>query len=263
MEVAVVELLILREAIFVNKQLFKEEFLKAPILKDIEKELDSSDEIIAVLIAGSAAINMLHEKSDIDVAILTKKSWELAPFINGDFQGYPVHWWVTPYDFGIKCYLFPKYTQVLLAGNYYMTFEDNENFIYLNPKYEKLISFLKQTKPEIQFFSAYSLVEYFKNTQQIYAWKAFTQILPPKTAAPLLDFYYKQNNLKLNKDLIFKLKKLKSFELKLTKEENTELRNALLWVCDYFDKTDKNYVTYLAKWSETAQQILKDCENNN
>lgn len=262
MEIAIADTLIQREVIGMNKALLKEELLKSPFIELATTKLDPTDEIIIVLLTGSTAAGISHERSDLDIAILTKKSWDLQPDYRGEFQGKPLHWWITPYDFGLKSWAYPIYLQLLLVGNYYMSFDDPENIIYLNPKYEKLIEFFKETKKEIQFLSLYLLTECFK-IREYNIWKKWEKFSVQKTVTPLLDFYYKQNNLSLNIELIKKIKQLRDYKLKLSDEEQAEVRKALLWTCDYFRNLEDNYAMYWAQWSIKAQAVLKECQKEN
>ena len=242
-----------------NKLLLKQEILKSPFIDLIKERVDTNDDIIAILLAGSVAAGTDHSKSDIDVAVLTKKSWDLNPNYRAEFLEQPLHWWVTPFDFGLKSWAYPIYTQLLLVGNYYMTFDQEENFIYINPKYNKLLEFLVETQDEIHFLSLYLLVERFRITQEP-IWRKWPKFLAPKTASPLLDFYYKQNNLNVNIELIKKMKNLRDYDGKLSDEEQAEIRKALLWTCDYFKDLDEDAACTWAQWSIKAQKVLKECK---
>jgi predicted nucleotidyltransferase len=57
-----------------NKQLLKEELLASPLLDIVKTQLKATDEIIAIVLAGSQASEVATETSDIDLAILTQNS---------------------------------------------------------------------------------------------------------------------------------------------------------------------------------------------
>jgi hypothetical protein len=171
------------------------------------------------------------------------------------------HWWICPFDFHIIPYTTPHFIVLHLTGAYYMSFEP-ENFIWINPKYSKLIEYLKDSYQVQKTIIACKLVEYHRKDSLI--WKTYEKFPVKKTHLPLIDFYYEQNNLTRNSELLIKVKQmLTDKNIKLTAEEQTEVRKALLWTVDYCDTLDYNYKLGGLDWQTQAEKIIEDCKNNN
>ena len=243
-----------KKVIFMNKQLLKEELLKSPLIEWATSYLNNNDEIITIQITGSEASDLVVENSDIDIAIITCSSWNLAPDISGIFQGRSMHWWVTPFDFNFKAYAKPAYIPLLLAGSYYMNFSI-ENTIWINPKYEKFIEFLRQTKIELKPTIIYNLCEYFTDISN--CWQQFNRFEFKKTYIPLIDFYWEQN--KLSKDLeLLKRAKLKS---NLSLNDSLKLKEALVWVSNWSRNQPYTYKLSNLEWQIKATALLHEIKN--
>ena len=241
----------------INTSLLKEEILKSPVLDFINESLYPGDDLILLQVAGSQVAGLATENSDIDISALSTKSWDLNPSIVGEFQNKHFHWWLCPFDFFFKAYVEPKFLTLFLNGSYYMSFKE-ENILYINPKYTKLIDFLRNNYDKQKELSIYQLVDCLQSKIEI--WKNYKKFPFSKVYAPLIDFYYEKNNLKRNVNLILKAKTSKKTKEKLTDEEQAEIRKALLWTVDYIRSQPYNYKLAGLEWQLEADRILKECQ---
>lgn len=244
-----------------NKEVLKKELLASPFLELATKSFKPTDEIIIVQIAGSTAAEIFTPSSDLDISILSFNSWDLDPEVRGTFQGQHLHWWVCPFDFHMIPYARPQYLSLFLTGAYYMSFKP-ENIIWVNPKYLKLIDFLQSTYKAQQIMLIYKLLEFYR--EDILIWKTFEQFPIKKTYTPLVDFYYEQNKLPRNTELLIKAKRsIKEKDIILTDGEQAEIRKALLWTAEYCENLDYDYKVCGLEWQIEADRIIKECKNNN
>lgn len=243
-----------------NKQLLKKELLESPFIQLATKKLKSNDEVIAVLLAGSRAANTASETSDIDIAILTSNSWDLEPELRGSFQDIHLHWWITPFDFSLKAWKHPKFIPLLLTGNYFMSFEE-EDRILVPEKYIPFIEFLKETRDTIKPIIISNLLDVYED--QISIWESYEKFPFKKTYTPLIDFYWEQNKLVKNNDLLIKAKlTINSSKVKLADEEQAEIRKALLWVANWGKNNEYSSKQSLLEWQLQAEQILNECKKS-
>ena len=262
MDVFELELLQIKDILMkstINKQLLKDEILKSPLLDLIKQNITVGDEVIMLQLSGSFAANTATEGSDVDISALTTKSWDLVPTITGKFQDRSLHWWICPFDFFFKAYIEPRFLTLFWTGSYYMSFEE-ENIIYINPKYIKFIEFLRANYSYQKQFCIHQLVDHFKVQTDI--WRVYENFPFNKTYAPLIDFYYEKNNLDRNTDLIKKAKQTVRGKTKLTSEEQAEIRKALLWTVDYTNNQPYNYKLAGLEWQVEADKILNECKKS-
>lgn len=241
-----------------NLELLKTELFKAPFIELASKQLEEGDEIIAILVAGSQSNSLATKSSDIDISIKTLKTWDLEPPIVGEFQGQPLHWWITPLAREFICWEHPKYMGLIMTGDYYMNYS-SESILYLNPKYASIIEFMHKSHSLIQKCSVYHLIRLLKKRLN---WSKQAASIPfSKLFAPLVDFYYVANNLPINISLIQKAKSsIKSTEVILTEEENKELKIAIEWTIDYCNKNSYP-IEEMLEWYKEFNQILASCKN--
>lgn len=249
----------MERGILVNKDLLKTELFKSPFLELINKELVDGDEIIIILLAGSRASGLSTPNSDIDLAVRTIKSWNLRSTIKGEFQGNHLHWWISPIIAGEIAWTDPNYLGLILTGHYFMNYS-SENIIYINPKYESLIQYLREHQNIIKITALYHLVLYLNNEIQL--WTKENTFKYSKLMLPLADFYYEKNQLTKNTDLLIKLKKaIRDSSVKITNKEWEEFSKALFWTLDYTKKNIFPVVEYLEYYKGLTEELDK-CNKN-
>ena len=245
-----------------NKLVFKESLMKSPILDFAQKAVEENDEIIMIVLSGSEASGLALPDSDIDIAIFTHRSWDLEPNLVGEFEGRHFHWWITPLCKETIAWTTPRFIPLVIAGNYYSDFSD-ENIIYINPKYQLLLNFLqnKTNIAPLQEWSAFILYQcYFKQIKAALKLKRFRFV---KSLLPLLDFYYAQNSLERNLDLLIRVKQsikiVPNDENLLTDSDWDEIFKAFTWVHNYFIEKG-SLIKETLQWYLQYEQVLEECK---
>lgn len=245
-----------------NRVAFKESILKSPILDFAQKKVEENDEIIMVVLMGSEVSGLALPDSDIDIAIFTHRSWDLEPSLIGEFENRHFHWWMTPLCKEIIAWNTPKFIPLVIAGNYYSDFSD-ENIIYINPKYQPLLNFLqnKVNLIPLQTWTAFMLYKYyFKYIKASLNLKRFRFV---KSLLPLLDFYYSQNSLERNIDLLLRIKQsikiASNDENILTASDWDEIFKIFNWVHNYFIEKG-SLIKETLQWYLQYEQVLEECK---
>lgn len=243
-----------------NKQIFKEELLKSPFLEIVTNQLETTDEIVCITISGSYAAEIAVENSDIDIAVNSLKSWNTRNLIAGSYEGVPFHWWISPIAKDLIHWEQPEHIGLLFVGSYYLPMSlQPENIIWINPKYENLMSFIQQNSSVLSLFAAFSLVKY--NKQFLLMVEKSNKFLLNKTMVPLIDFYYSKNEIARNITLLKKIKKyVKDKTVKLEETEWQEIKTALIWTKDYCNQNSYPIVDLL-EWHKQVEEIIKECQN--
>lgn len=245
----------MERGIHVNKELLKTELLTSPFLELVNKDLLENDEVILIILSGSRTSGLALDKSDIDIAVRTLKSWNLNSNIKGEFQGIHLHWWLSPIIAGEIAWVDPIHMGLILVGQYYMNY-DPENIIYLNPKYEKVIDYIRNNQPIIKLAALYHLSLY--NQNEIQLWSKTARFRYSKLILPLADFYYEKNNLVRNINLLCKIKQsIRDNSIEITDEEWTEFSTALFWTVDYLNNTEFPIVEYLSYYKGLTELLAE------
>ena len=244
-----------------NKELFKEELLKSPLIELVKKQLETGDDLVCITISGSYAAGIAVEDSDIDIAINSLKSWNTRNLLAGEYHKVPFHWWVSPIAKDLIHWEQPEHIGLLFVGSYYFPCSLlSENVIWINSKYEPLFSFIQQNNSVISLFAVFSLVKY--NKQFLLMAEKSNKFLISKTMIPLIDFYYSKNEMTRNISLLKKIKKyLKDKTVKLEEDEWQEIKIALAWTKDYCNK-NRYPIIELLEWHKQVEEIIKECQNN-
>lgn len=245
-----------------NRLLFKESILRSPLLDFAQKKVEENDEIIMVVLMGSEASGLALPDSDIDIAIFTHRSWDLEPNLAGEFEGRHFHWWITPLCKETIAWNTPRFIPLVISGNYYSDFSD-ENIIYINPKYQPLLNFLqdKANLVPLQTWSVFILYQYyFKYIKASLNLKRFRWV---KALLPLLDFYYAQNSLERNLDLLLRIKQnikiVSNNENSLTASDWDEIFKIFAWVHNYFIEKG-SLIKETLQWYLQYEQVLEECK---
>lgn len=239
----------------VNKELLRAELFNSPFLELINKDLLEGDEIVLIILAGSRASGLATPRSDIDLAVRTLKSWNLRSLVKGEFQGTHLHWWVSPIIAGEVAWVEPNYLGLILTGQYFMNY-DAENIIYINPKYENLVEYLKKHQSIIKITALYHLVLYLDH--EIKLWTKDNTFNYSKFMLPLADFYYEKNQLPRNDELLIKIKQsIRDASIKITEEEWDEFSTALFWTVQYTKDNAFPIVDYLEYYKGLTAELSK------
>jgi hypothetical protein len=149
---------------------------------------------------------------------------------------------------------------LIMTGDYYMDYSP-ETLLYINPKYEKLITFMRTNHQLFQKCSVHHLVRTLGSRLD---WLSQAKAIPfSKLFAPLIDFYYQSNNLEVKYELIRKAKEsTKVKDVVLTDEENLELKTALEWVVQYCNANTYPIKEMLDFYIQ-LESLIQECEANN
>lgn len=249
----------------INKKLLKEELLKSPFLSLVEKDLEEGDEIIAIRLVGSTTCGLEIDTSDIDLDIVTIKTWSLDPSFTGEFQSKFLHWWIQPATKLALVWTQPKEkSNLLLSGSFYepISWADPENLIYVNNKFLPYFEHLQDEYWQQIYKQAvvYNLIKLNEYNIKLLS----QQIKCPvnKSFLPLLDFYYTENNLERNTELLKRIKRsLKLDGQKLEDSDWEEIFKAMQWIATWFKTTDYSTIKLL-EWYHKTEEILQKCQKN-
>lgn len=229
----------------------KEELLKSPFIDLLKPDLRPNDEIIFIHIVGSLGVDLFEKGSDIDLNVATINTTAFETSITGTFEKYTMHWWYLRADnYFNQCRLGEKYNLILI-GQYFLDLAD-ENIIYINPKYEKLFNFIQKNQEIISKIGLYHHYEVMRFENKL--WLAAKNKSLSKKHSLYLHYYYKGNNIEVNKDLIVKMKHNPS---NLTKEEREECIKGITWTFNYLENNNYNYIKDCLILKLEYDEILK------
>lgn len=122
------------------------------------KQLIARNDVVAVLISGSQALNIVDEHSDYDLVVLTTSGfWEdVSKKYYLTYKGIKVHWYRVPLD---RLTIFEEQGLLRLSGLNSLRSLRPELFIYTNPVYEQQIKLLYLHINEIADAGVYWLVK--------------------------------------------------------------------------------------------------------
>lgn len=126
--------------------------LNSPIEQYWQLEYKPNDETISVAVIGSLISPVFDEKSDIDLAVFTKYTFNARSNYICEYEKQEVHWWyVSLKDILCLTISYPK-TPVVYRGLYYYKFLQPEHFIYCHPDYQAVPSVILKYKDRIAWW---------------------------------------------------------------------------------------------------------------